>query len=251
MPITSAPHLPTHASSVTIKGLDVAFGPRELFRGMTATFPHRQWTCILGASGSGKSTLLRHIAGLRPRGRSNVQGGEVSLLGQVAWMDQHDLLLPWLTAESNVQLGTRLRGEPSNRSRARTLLAATGLAGCETMRPDEMSNGMRQRVALARTLMEDRPVVLMDEPFSAVDALTRLRLQELAAHLLARRTVILVTHDPWEALRLGHRIHVLGGHPATLGEAVIPPGTPPREATSEVLAPLARNLLAQLGSGAT
>jgi putative hydroxymethylpyrimidine transport system ATP-binding protein len=107
---------------------------------------------------------------------------------------------------------------------------------------------MRQRAALARTLVEDRPVVLMDEPFSAVDAITRLALQGLAAELLAGRTVLLVTHDPLEALRLGHRIHVMAGQPATLGPAIEPPGAPLRDPTDPALLPLQRELLRQLSA---
>ena len=135
-------------------------------------------------------------------------------------MAQQDLLLPWLPVVDNVLLGYRLRGAagPSCAacaSAATQLLARVGLerpgaAPC----PATLSGGMRQRAALARTLMEDRPIVLMDEPFSALDAITRHRLQDLAAELLAGRTVLLVTHNPLEALRLGHRLYVLGGRPA-------------------------------------
>jgi putative hydroxymethylpyrimidine transport system ATP-binding protein len=111
------------------------------------------------------------------------------------------------------------------------LLARVGLADAADARPAQLSGGMRQRVALARTLMEDRPVVLMDEPFAGLDAITRYELQARAAELLAGRTVLLVTHDPLEALRLGHRIRVLAGRPARLDDSVgAPPGSPPRPA---------------------
>ncbi len=118
------------------------------------------------------------------------------------------------------------------------------------MLPATLSGGQRQRAALARTLMEGRPVVLMDEPFSAVDAITRARLQELAARLLRGRTVLLVTHDPLEALRLGHRIHVMAGRPALLGAAMEPPEETPRDATDPSLRELHLELLAQLGAAA-
>ena len=108
--------------------------------------------------------------------------------------------------------------------RARELLAMVGLAGTERALPATLSGGMRQRVALARTLMEDRPIILMDEPFSSLDAITRYQLQALAADMLSGRTVLLVTHDPLEALRLGHRIHVLSGRPAELDGAIEPAG---------------------------
>ena len=225
---------------VTVRGLTLGFGGADLFRGFDATFAGGDWTSILGASGCGKSTLLRCIAGI---------GRKLVAERPVAWMDQRDLLLPWLSVLDNVLLGARLRGEAADADRARALLADVGLGGAEKQRPAALSGGMRQRVALARTLMEDRAVVLMDEPFSAVDAITRVRLQALAARLLRGRTVVLVTHDPWEALRLGHSVHVLGGRPATLGDPVRPPGAPPRDAADPALAPLAHDLLRQLGAG--
>lgn len=250
LPSPEAP-APVPAPTVAIDGLGLGFGGADLFHNFAAVFPGGTWTCILGVSGCGKSTLLRRVAGLGPAGAGTVTGGGRPLAGQVAWMDQRDLLLPWLSALGNVQLGARVRGEPGDPTRALALLADVGLGGHEAVRPAALSGGMRQRVALARTLMEDRPVVLMDEPFSAVDALTRVRLQSLAARLLRGRTVVLVTHDPWEALRLGHRIHVLGGHPANLGDPLVPPGDPPRDPAGAALAPLARDLLARLGADAS
>ena len=205
-----------------------------------------EFTCILGASGVGKSTLLRLIAGLGPE--TSVVGSDgASLSGRIAYMDQRDLLLPWLSALENVLLGARLRGELKDLDRARAMLGGVGLADSADLRPAQLSGGMRQRVALARTLMEDRPVVLMDEPFSAVDALTRLRLQDLSARLLENRTVVMVTHDPMEAARLGKRIHVMSGTPATLDEGVCPPGAAPRDSTSQAMTEMHRELLAKLG----
>ena len=146
-------------------------------------------------------------------------------------------------------IGSRLRGEPARPEVADALLRRVGLAERAADRPATLSGGMRQRVALARTLMEDRPLVLMDEPFSALDALTRLKLQDLAAELLVGRTVLLITHDPMEALRIGHRIHVLAGEPALLDEALEPPGAPPRDATDPALHLLYGQLLQRLGAG--
>jgi putative hydroxymethylpyrimidine transport system ATP-binding protein len=112
--------------------------------------------------------------------------------------------------------------------------------------PQTLSGGQRQRAALARTLMEDRPIVLMDEPFSALDAITRARLQALAATFLAGRTVLLVTHDPLEALRLGHRIHVMTGMPAIIEPALCPEGEPPRALDDQQLLTMQATLLDRL-----
>jgi putative hydroxymethylpyrimidine transport system ATP-binding protein len=197
----------------------------------------------------GKSSLLRLIAGLTS-GQGTVAADDGQPLpGRIAWMGQQDLLLPWATALDNVMLGVRLRGRRADRidrERAMALLNAVGLADRADSRPDALSGGMRQRVALARTLFEDRPVVLMDEPFSALDAITRLRLQDLAAALLTGRTVLMVTHDPMEALRLGHQVLVLSGHPAGLSDAIQPPGPVPRAPDDPALLSLQGQLLARL-----
>lgn len=209
-------------------------GGSRLFDGLDLTLEPAAITSLLGPSGVGKTTLLRLLAGLdTPEPPTIIAPSDgAPLAGRVAYMAQQDLLLPWLALVDNVMLGARLRREPLTaivRDRARGLLAAVGLAGRERDRPASLSGGERQRVALARTLMEDRPVVLMDEPFSALDAITRLRLQDLAGTMLAGRTVLLVTHDPLEALRLSHRVHVMSGRPAAIGPALEPPGPPPRD----------------------
>lgn len=213
------------AVGLRIANARLVFSGAPLFENLSADIAAGQWTCILGPSGVGKSTLLRMIAGLSETGpATEIAGADGSALDQrIAWMAQQDLLLPWLSVSQNVALGSKLRGEPADGARIAALLAAVGLDEQAEALPATLSGGQRQRAALARTLMEGRPVVLMDEPFSAVDAITRGRLQELAARLLRGRTVLLVTHDPLEALRLGHRIHVMAGRPAQLGSALEPP----------------------------
>lgn len=206
-----------------------------LFRDVHMTVAPGAITCLLGKSGSGKSTLLKLLAGLIETGdiRAAADDG-APIPPRVAYMAQSDLLMPWLSVIDNVCLGARLRGTRAEVARAQSILADVGLADVAHARPQTLSGGMRQRAALARTLMEDRPLVLMDEPFSAVDALTRAELQDLAVRHLAGRTVLLVTHDPLEALRLGARIFVLQGDPATAVEVAPPPGPAPRDAAAVI-----------------
>ncbi|MGA6925205.1 MAG: ABC transporter ATP-binding protein [Desulfosarcina sp.] len=221
-----------------------------MFSSLNVEIQRGQWTCLLGPSGCGKSTLLRLISGSLREGVSGTIRfeGAATRNGLTSWMAQKDLLLPWLSVLNNVLLGARLRGEVSEKrvKSARYLLDAVGLGHCMNDLPATLSGGMRQRVALLRTLMEERPVILMDEPFSALDALTRIKLQDLAAELVQGATVLLVTHDPLEALRLGHRIHVMSGSPARLGEAVLPPGRPPRNLDNSVMTAMHEDLLGQL-----
>ncbi|MBK8906987.1 MAG: ABC transporter ATP-binding protein [Rhodospirillales bacterium] len=246
--------------AVTMSGGCLAYGGMVLFEDLALSLPAGRWTCLLGPSGIGKTSLLRLMLGLE---RGNGGAGRVTcsdggdLAGRAAYMAQRDLLLPWLTVLENVRLGERLRGDArtgqdrsDGRDRASALLDAVGLGTSAGARPDTLSGGMRQRAALARTLMEDRPVVLMDEPFSAVDAITRIRLQDLAARLLGGRTVLLVTHDPLEALRLGHVIHVLAGLPARLGAPIEPEPevAPPRAVDDPVVLGLQGELLARLAA---
>ena len=180
-------------------------------------------TCLLGPSGVGKTTLLRLAAGLdavtRFTGTITASDG-APVAGRVALMAQGADLLPWRDVLGNVTLGARLRGTRPDMERARDIVARMGLDAHARKRPGALSGGQKQRVALARTLMEDRPLVLLDEPFSALDAGTRAEMQELSARHLAGRTVLMVTHDPFEAARMGHAIAILSG---TGLEAVTPP----------------------------
>ena len=168
--------------------------------------------------------MLRLFAGLA---ESVSFDGELSDTGRVAMMAQQDLLMPWLSVLDNVLLGARLRGERPDRTLARDRLSRVGLVDYADKLPPTLSGGQRQRVALARTLMENRAVVLLDEPFSALDALTRAQMQELTAELLRGRTVLLVTHDPNEAARLGQKILIMT--PSGLVEIAAPTTPIPRD----------------------
>lgn len=195
-----------------------------IFSQLDLTLTPHSWTCLLGASGVGKSTVLRLFAGLA---EGVTFDGVLSDAGRVAMMAQQDLLMPWLSVLDNVLLGARVRGERPDKDRARDRLAQVGLTDHADKLPAALSGGQRQRVALARTLMEDRAVVLLDEPFSALDALTRAQVQELTADLLTGRTVLLITHDPNEAARLGQKILIMT--PSGLVEVAAPLTPIPRD----------------------
>ncbi|NUT59174.1 MAG: ABC transporter ATP-binding protein [Agromyces sp.] len=172
-----------------------------------------EFVCLLGASGCGKSTLLNLIAGLdQPTTGSIETPSEGS-----AVMFQESALMPWLTARTNVELALRLRGVPraARRGQALELLDVVNLADAAEKRPHELSGGMRQRVALARALAQDRPVLLMDEPFAALDAITRDLLHEELERVWRQtgRTIVFVTHNVREAARLGQRVVLLSSRP--------------------------------------
>jgi putative hydroxymethylpyrimidine transport system ATP-binding protein len=237
---------------IDVRHASLAWQGHSVFSDLSFHLPAGEWTCLLGQSGVGKSSLLRLLAGLteqmQVRAEIIASDGK-ALAGRVAWMAQQDLLLPWLSVLDNVLLGPRLRRSrvtPAQREQGRYLLSQVGLSGLDGRFPAALSGGQRQRVALARLLMEDRPLVLMDEPFSALDAVTRLKLQDLAAHLLADRTVLLITHDPLEALRLGHQVLVLQGSPARLTEPLRPLDAPPRAVDQPQVLALQGRLLRQL-----
>lgn len=209
-------------------------GKRLLFSDLNLTLAGGQWTCLLGASGIGKSTLLKLLAGLPTGGKFEGQieiDTGAPIAGSIAYMAQSDLLFPWLTVRSNVLLGEKLRGENKGGDRADALIRRVGLEAYISKHPNQLSGGMRQRVALARTLMEDTPIVLLDEPFSALDTRTRREMQDLAFDLLRHKTVLLVTHDPAEALRLSEQLVVMSSY--GLDTHVINAGEPLRAADSE------------------
>ncbi|MCB1352217.1 MAG: ABC transporter ATP-binding protein [Rhodobacteraceae bacterium] len=240
----------TPAPAVTVEG-SARLGQQPLFPPVSLRLGAGEWTCLLGPSGVGKSSLLRIIAGLETgidfTGHVTTGDG-APLAGRIAYMAQSDLLFPWRSVTENVLLGAALRGTAPDRARARELIGRVGLTDHAGKRPAALSGGQRQRAALARTLMEDRPVILLDEPFSALDARNRAAMQSLAASLLAGRTVLLVTHDPAEAARLGHRILVIDE--AGLREMPRPEMPPLRPVSDPATLEIQMALFAELGRGA-
>jgi NitT/TauT family transport system ATP-binding protein len=205
-----------------------------------------EFLCLVGASGCGKSTLLNLIAGLdRPTtGSVSVPGGRPTLLFQEA------ALLPWLTAAGNVELALRLRGVPKKerRPRAEELLDLVHLKGMGERRPHELSGGMRQRVALARSLAQEPDVLLMDEPFGALDAMTRDLLHDELERIWSEtgKTIVFVTHNVREAARLGDRIVLLTSRPGRVA-AEFPVDIPrPRRIESPAVSGLAGEVTAAL-----
>ena len=193
-------------------------GPRavQALDQVSLTVADGQFVCLIGASGCGKSTLLSLVAGL-----DAPTSGQVSTGGRrVAMMFQEPGLLPWLTVAANIELALRARKvpKPERRARAQQLLATVRLEGFGGKRPHELSGGMRQRAALARSLAQDADVLLMDEPFGALDAMTRDLLHDELERICAERTltVLFVTHNVREAARLGDRVILLSSRPGTV-----------------------------------
>lgn len=195
-----------------------------------------EFVSIIGPSGSGKSTLFHMIGGiLRPdRGRIVLDGTDITgRRGQISYMPQHDTLLPWRTVLDNVTLEAEIAGGRSRREAketARAWLDKVGLAGYEKAYPHVLSGGMRQRAAFVRALMSPRQVMCLDEPFAALDSLTRLDMQRwlLSIWEQNKRTVLLVTHSIEEALLLSDRIYVLTPKPTGVKEVIRVPFARPR-----------------------
>jgi ABC-type nitrate/sulfonate/bicarbonate transport system ATPase subunit len=203
---------------------------------------------VVGPSGCGKTTLLELICGLQRPDSGSVRGAPAAL------MPQHDLLLPWLSAVDNAALALRIARQPraGARARAAAMFAELGLAGFEAARPHELSGGMRQRVAFVRTLLSGKPVMCLDEPFGALDAITRAEMQGWLARALERepRTVVLVTHDVEEAVLLADRVEVLSPRPGRV-VAEVAVGLPrPRARTAAAVTALREQALIALGLGA-
>ena len=206
------------APAVRLSGVSKRFGDHRptVLDGIDLEIRHGELVCLLGASGCGKSTLLSIVAGLEPPSAGRV---EVAAPG-AALMFQESALFPWLTARGNVELALRLNGASRQvrRERADELLALVRLSGAGGKRVHELSGGMRQRVALARSLAQDRDVLLMDEPFAALDAITRDLLHDELERIWQEtgRTIVFITHNVREAVRLGQRVLLMSSCPGRI-----------------------------------
>ncbi|XKH57878.1 ABC transporter ATP-binding protein [Citricoccus nitrophenolicus] len=200
--------------TVVLEDLGKSFGvDAPVLEGVSARFARGEFVCLLGASGCGKSTLLNIIAGLEPPS----SGALTVPADGAAFMFQDPSLFPWLSAHGNVELALRLRGVTGGERRARAteLLEMVRLGDAAHRRPHQLSGGMRQRVALARALSQDRPLLLMDEPFAALDAITRDLLHAELERIWRESgcSIIFVTHNVREAVRLGQRVLLMSSRP--------------------------------------
>lgn len=228
-------------AEISICGLGRAFGGKRVLDGINLDIAAGEFVSLIGASGVGKSTLLKIVAGLDTPTWGSLRIHADQQKPDVRMMFQEDRLLPWRSVLRNVTLGTRKREQE-----ARKLLHAVGLYGREDEYPSVLSGGQRQRAALARALLHRPDVLLLDEPFGALDALTRASMQELLSDLLkeAPRTVILVTHDVEEALLLSDRVIVMRG--GKIARDLRPSGLRPRARGDADLARLKEELISGL-----
>ena len=221
---------PPDAGEVRIAAVEHAFAELQVLAGLSLRAAPHEVLGIVGPSGCGKSTLLELIAGLREPDAGTIAIGTAveptERLARCAYLPQRDLLLPWYSAIDNASLALRNRGvgRAEARRQAGQLFERFGLQGFERSRPSELSGGMRQRVAFLRTLIAGKPVLLLDEPFASLDAITRGEMQAWLAGALATepRTVVLVTHDVEEALYLSDRVAVLSSRPGRLVSELTP-----------------------------
>ena len=222
-----------------------AFGAVRALEGISMRIEDGEFAAVVGPSGCGKTTLLNLLAGYdRPT------SGHVERSGTLRMVYQEDGLFPWCTAAQNIEIGVRGVADPAQRRRQRdAMLALIGLEGFAEHYPHQLSGGMRQRVEFARALAGETDSLLMDEPFSALDYLTRLRMRhELAGWLRERpRTVVLVTHDIEEAAQLADRVFVLSGRPGRVVSEHVIDVSRPRNPTDPIVVATMHAVLVDLG----
>ena len=230
-----------------IQNLNLEFKGKKLFENLNFDILENKSTALLGTSGVGKSTLLRCIADLE---KENIISGKIILKKDtnIAWLSQENSLFPWLSILDNVQLYHHLKGTKTKQTlqKAKELLSQVNMSAHQNKKTYELSGGQKQRVALARTLMQEANLILMDEPFSALDAITKIQLQDLTCKLLKNKTVILVTHDPQEAIKLANHIYIFKNQPVIIEEVASLQGTLPHLLSNEKLWNLQEELISKL-----
>jgi ABC-type nitrate/sulfonate/bicarbonate transport system ATPase subunit len=253
--------------SLAAVGIGKTFGDGvEALRDVSIALAEGEFVSLVGPSGCGKSTLLRVLCGLvePSAGRVEIDGEPAGeLLGRIGYMPQRDLLMQWRTTVENAAVGLELAGVQRReaRERARAQMARFGLAGFEGSRPSALSGGMRRRAALLRTFLAGRDVLLLDEPFGSLDALTREAMREwlLRVWEADRKTILLVTHDVEEAVFLSDRVYVMSERPGTVRAEVQIPLPRPRalelaetaafaQLRAQLLGPLRAQARAALGA---
>jgi ABC-type nitrate/sulfonate/bicarbonate transport system ATPase subunit len=250
------PYVGLAPAALTLRGVEKAYplgGERSLavLQGIDLDVASGEIVVIVGGSGCGKSTLLRIIAGLEPRDRGSIAVGDRAVSGpgkDCGMVFQEHRLFPWLTVEQNVAFGVPDLLPDERRRTVAEHIALVGLTGFEKAYPQQLSGGMSQRAALARALAPRPRVLLLDEPFGALDALTKLRMQAelLRIWRAEQSTFLLVTHDVEEAIYLGSRIVVLSGRPGRVQHVIDVTLERPRERTSPEFSALRRSVLSEL-----
>lgn len=239
-----------------VSDLTKLFDGEAVFSGFNVVVPENRFAVLLGPSGCGKSTLFDVLTNVTPRdgGRLDWLGRPLDHLGKTAaYMQQKDLLLPWLTLMDNALLPVKTLGSVSGRDmeQAGQLFQRLGLAGYERYRPGQVSGGMRQRCALVRTLMFNRDLILLDEPLSALDAITRRSLQSLLLMLQTefRKTLVMITHDIEEALLLADDLYLLSPMPMAIQESYTLRSPKPRRFDDPELLAIKSHVLQKLQGG--
>lgn len=232
-------------SLIRLECVSKSFGSVHVLDGLALDIHRGEFVALVGPSGCGKTTLLNLLSGYE-----QPTSGTLQRSGSVRMIYQQSGLFPWRTAEENVRLGLRhLKDEREIKRQTRQLLALVGLEGFEAHYPHQLSGGMQQRVELARALAGESDLLLMDEPFSALDYITRLKMRGELARLLDERprTVVLVTHDIEEAVQLADRVLVLTGRPSHVSREVSVALPRPRDVTAAEVVSAMHLVLAELG----